>query len=272
MHFSVCGAERRWETRLLFLSALEVFIRSQFPLLSLKYCLSSLGKIYIFTTFPFEFFSSSEEVHVLILPNHCLGSHVGGGGMNWDEVEMSFYMLILTKAKRDVERCPRSALNSRQESRCCMNLGHFRRVNLSDVPRKCPQWRAPFAQQDTVGMMTSAASLGWLSVLKTVDVSVSLNACSHQSSPKTIRCSYQVGWVQKKRYSYPNPREKGLKSQAVAVKGVGGIRDSHDSRSKNTSCYMCPGAQIIIPTGNTYCGRSYCEINSETQGCICKQF
>lgn len=52
IHFGVCGAERGRETGFPFLSALEVFRRSQVPLLQFKYSLSSLGAIDIFTAFP----------------------------------------------------------------------------------------------------------------------------------------------------------------------------------------------------------------------------
>lgn len=86
MHFRVCGAERRWETRFLFLSALEVFIRSRFPLLSFKYCLSSLGTIYIFNAFPFESSPLLRRFMVLACPTIAFASMLEGMGrteMRW---------------------------------------------------------------------------------------------------------------------------------------------------------------------------------------------
>lgn len=97
MHFRVWGAERRRETRFLFFCALEVFRRSQVPLLSFKYCLSSLGTIYIFTAFPFESSPLVRRFMLLACPKTAFASVLEG--VEWVDMRWRCHFTHLSQQK-----------------------------------------------------------------------------------------------------------------------------------------------------------------------------
>lgn len=218
-----------------FVTALEVYVRSQFPLLSFKYW----SNIH-FHCFSLWVLSSCEQVHALGLPNRCICFHVGGGGMSWDEVEMSFYTLIPTKAKRDGQRCPRSPLDTTGRKAGATWTWVISGKTICQIHMKmslkgpfCPAGHSWDDDKCSIPGMTQCPWHSWWKA----KASVSPNSCTHQFSPETVRCSYQAGWLWEKKI-FSKPQREGVKATGSGCKGVGGIRNSYDSRSKYTYVYM----------------------------------
>lgn len=266
IHFRVCGVERGRETGFPFLSALEVFRRSQVPLLRLKYSLSSLGTIYIFTAFPSASFPLLMRFTLFGCPTTAIELYSVLEGVGWDDGEMSLYALIPTKAKRDVERRPRSTLNATggragafaalPAAYTWVILGRtICQVHHDTSWVKGPFFPAGHSRDDTRCSIPGVARCPWRG-WRRGEGAVSANGGMHQPSPDMIGSPHQAGWVRGQRRPSPNPKEKVLKSQAAAVRGQGGIGGSEDGRCKNTSCRTHPGARVIVPTGKTHYGRS----------------
>lgn len=163
-------------------------------------------------------------------------------GVGWVEMRWRCHFTRLSQQKpKEMDRDVLEVLWTQQAGKQVLHEpGSFQERQSVRFTWKC-LWRAPFVQQDTLGMMTSAASLDWLSVLGTADekpkhqwalIHAHTNFLQKQSGVLT-----KLDGSGKKRSS-PNPREKVLKPQAVAVRGWEGS-GTRMTAEANIHIYIC---------------------------------
>lgn len=227
VHFRVCGAERGRGTGFPFLSALEVFRRSQVPLL--RYA----GNNAHFHRFSLCILPSRDEVRTLCLSDSSHWSLFHGwDGMGWDEGGNVIFFTYPNKI--GVERCPWSALNTAGRG-----AGAFAALSAACtwviVGRTICQMHHETSRMKDISCQGYSRDDNMCSILGVAlcpwhgwwcgEGAVSTNACVHWPRNRQIS---SPGWVSLgMKTSFSKPQREGVKVTGSSCKGGGQQMQEH---------------------------------------------